>query len=98
MAKDKQPMQADGAGSKKGAPDGVRQPHAAGSDAAGESAGGAYPNPHQGKKPIESPGDFLGHGGQTEMDYYGPGQLGGKKADRKAKPGERVGQGGRSKS
>jgi hypothetical protein len=31
----------------------------------GESGGGAYPNPHKGKAPRD---DFLGHGGQTEID------------------------------
>ncbi len=36
----------------------------------GESGGGAYPSPHSGKKP--EGGGFLGHGGQTEIDYSGP--------------------------
>lgn len=36
-----------------------------GSTGAGESGGGPYPNPHTGKKPRN---DFLGHGGQTEID------------------------------
>lgn len=58
----------------------------------GESSGGAYPNPHSGKDPDNSPGDFMGHGGQTEQGYHGPGQLGGEKADKK--DGGRVGQGG----
>jgi hypothetical protein len=40
----------------------------------GESAGGAYPNPHSGKSP--SNGGFMGHGGQSEMPYHGTGQLG----------------------
>lgn len=40
----------------------------------GESQGGAYPNPHRGKKPGQ--GGFMGHGGQTEMPYHGKGQLG----------------------
>ncbi|WP_116090633.1 hypothetical protein [Sphingomonas crusticola] len=31
----------------------------------GESGGGAYPNPHTGKKPKDG---FMGHGGQTEID------------------------------
>jgi len=31
----------------------------------GESGGGPYPNPHKGKAPRN---DFLGHGGQTEID------------------------------
>ncbi len=37
----------------------------------GESAGGAYPNPHTGKKP--EGGGFMGHGGQTGIDYSGTG-------------------------
>ena len=40
----------------------------------GDSGGGAYPNPHSGKK--ESKDGFMGHGGQTEMPYHGTGQLG----------------------
>lgn len=39
-------------------------------DEGGESAGGSYPNPHTGKKPG---GGFMGHGGQTEIDYSGTG-------------------------
>jgi hypothetical protein len=40
----------------------------------GDSAGGAYSNPHSGKKPEN--GGFMGHGGQSEMAYHGKGQLG----------------------
>jgi hypothetical protein len=40
----------------------------------GDSQGGAYPNPHTGKKP--EGGGFMGHGGQSEMAYHGSGQLG----------------------
>ena len=40
----------------------------------GDSGGGAYPNPHTGKKPDND--GFMGHGGQTEMPYHGTGQLG----------------------
>ena len=57
---DKQPMQADGKGTT-GAPDGVSDP--AGQ---GESAGGAYPNPHSGK----TPAGF--DGGQSDKAYRGP--------------------------
>ncbi len=39
---------------------------------AGQSGGGAYPNPHTGKQG----GDF--HGGQSVMGYHGKGQLGSK--------------------
>ena len=41
----------------------------------GESQGGAYPNPHTGKKKPENDG-LMGHGGQSEMGYHGTGQLG----------------------
>lgn len=43
----------------------------------GESGGGAYDNPHQGKK--EGSGGFMGHGGQSEQAYHGTGQLGEEK-------------------
>ena len=36
----------------------------------GDSGGGAYPNPHTGKGGSESEG-YMGHGGQTHMDYEG---------------------------
>ena len=39
---------------------------------AGESQGGAYPNPHAGKKTPDGPDSFLGHGGQSDMAYEGP--------------------------
>jgi hypothetical protein len=45
----------------------------------GDSGGGAYPNPHSGKKP--KAGGFLGHGGQTEMAYHGKGRLGDQVTD-----------------
>jgi hypothetical protein len=76
---DKQPMQADGSGTRGAGgdrTDGVEasHPRAAG----GESGGGAYPNPHTGKadKDKDDPGAFLGTGGQSGVDYHGPGQLG----------------------
>ncbi|TVV72300.1 hypothetical protein [Sphingomonas solaris] len=69
---DKQPMQADGAGSK-GKPDATQAPK----PGSGESAGGAYANPHTGKGPKDGGFD----GGQSEKDYHGPGQLGEKVDD-----------------
>jgi hypothetical protein len=39
---------------------------------AGESQGGAYPNPHSGKDPRGGPDTFLGQGGQSEIAYPGP--------------------------
>lgn len=47
---------------------------ASGRTGGGESGGGAYPNPHaagEGKSQ-----GFLGHGGQSDIAYHGPGQLG----------------------
>ena len=46
---------------------------AGGSQGAGESGGGAYPSPYAGKTPKDG---SMGHGGQTEIGYHGPGQLG----------------------
>jgi hypothetical protein len=82
----KEPVQANGAGSRKGAQDDVTANEAQG----GESAGGAYPNPHTGKSDGDkSPGDFLGHGGQTEQAYHGSGQLGDQKVgDQKNAPSQ----------
>ena len=42
---------------------------------AGESGGGAYPNPHTGKEEGGMSG-FQGHGGASKMEYHGTGQLG----------------------
>jgi hypothetical protein len=64
---DKQPMQADGAGSKS--EDGPKIASRQGG--AGESGGGAYPNPHSGKPAKHGPGSFLGHGGQSDIAYTG---------------------------
>ncbi len=56
----KQPMQADGKGTSV-ASDGVTIPASE-----GESGGGAYPNPHTGKKPKGF------DGGQSDKAYRGP--------------------------
>lgn len=84
MADDKKPMPADGSGTRRTAPDehgeiaSRRDAQAAGGlPNAGESGGGAYPNPHTGKEGSDDgPGKLMGHGGQTEMAYHGHGQLG----------------------
>ena len=76
MADDKEPMQADGG-------DGVgielareKDPPSAGrpdmNENLGQSAGGAYPNPHTGKGAEEF------HGGQSVAGYFGDGRLGSK--------------------
>ena len=78
---DKVPMPAPGNPETKGAPDGVAD--APGSGGAGEvhgrtpggeSGGGGYDNPHEGKDGSNS--GFFGHGGQTDIDYHGSGQAG----------------------
>jgi hypothetical protein len=66
---DKQPMQADGAGTSRDAPTSDREPNVQD----GQSQGGAYPNPHTGKKG----GHF--EGGQSDKAYHGTGQLGDQK-------------------
>ncbi len=69
---DSQPMQAGGGDGRKGHDDGVQDAPA--KQGGGESGGGAYPNPQTGKTP-ENDG-FMGHGGQTDIDYSGPGGKG----------------------
>lgn len=48
-----------------------------GREGGGESGGGAYPNPHSGKKGKKD--GFMGSGGQTETPYHGHGRLGEEK-------------------
>jgi hypothetical protein len=49
-----------------------------GREGGGDSGGGAYPNPHSGKEGKGSGREgFMGHGGQTGMEYHGSGKLGG---------------------
>ena len=60
---DKKPVQADG-----GSAPPQSQSRSGGT---GESGGGAYPNPHTGKPGKNDPGSFMGHGGQSEIDYSG---------------------------
>lgn len=68
------PTPVAGGDGSKGAPDGVNSDPGA-RTAGGESAGGAYPNPHSGKedKREGGTGGFMGHGGQSHIDYSGPG-------------------------
>ena len=65
-------------GGNKGGPDGVSGApdggDVGGRSSGGESGGGGYGNPHTGKEP--SGNGFMGHGGQTEIDYHGGGQAG----------------------
>lgn len=86
------PMPANGQGGPKVRSDGVSDVGSDRRGGGGESGGGRYDNPHSGK---EEAGESTGfEGGQSSRDYYGPGQLGGEKAD----PDETgtVGQGGKA--
>lgn len=84
MADGKQPMQADGSGTRPAMPDENGQlasrrdgQSPGGLPNAGESGGGAYPNPHTGKGDNpDGPDKFGGHGGQTSIAYHGGKQLG----------------------
>ena len=60
MTDSKTPMQADGGGRKHST-----EEDATGREGAGDSGGGAYPNPHTNKQP--KGGGILSHGGQTEI-------------------------------
>ncbi|HEV2595997.1 MAG TPA: hypothetical protein VGU01_12420 [Sphingomicrobium sp.] len=77
MAGEKEPMDADGNGGVGRAIAGEKDPASAGrpdmEENLGQSGGGAYPNPHQGR----DKGAF--HGGQSDPAYFGDGQLGSKK-------------------
>lgn len=70
MTADKHPMQADGQGTKRPSADEAEVASRKGG--AGESGGGAYPNPWSGKPRKRKPfGSFLGHGGQSHINYEG---------------------------
>ena len=69
----KGPVTASGGGRDKGEADGVDDPRRG---SGGDSAGGAYQNPHEGKAGDSDTGGFLGHGGQTDIAYHGGGQAG----------------------
>lgn len=70
---DKQPNQAMPSDGRKGAPDGVSDA-ATNRSAGGESSGGGYANPHEGKEPKNQ--GFMGHGGQSDIAYHGTSQGG----------------------
>jgi hypothetical protein len=79
MADEKEPMQADGTQADEA--DNKNRPTAGrpGMDAnAGQSGGGAYPNPYnkEGGNPEEDEGF---HGGQSIQGYFGDSQLGDEK-------------------
>ncbi len=76
---EKEPMQASG--EKLADVDDGNPPSAARPDMEenrGQSGGGAYPNPHNDPEDAKPEDGFMGHGGQSDMRYYGDGQLGSK--------------------
>ncbi len=75
MGDDTIDIAAGGAGTEHVAPDakGEASPRPDGPSQAGESGGGAYPNPHSGKD-----GDGHQDGQSGAPGYYGGGQLGDK--------------------
>jgi hypothetical protein len=82
MADDKEPMQAsgiDGAGKEVA---NENDPPSAGrpdmEDTSGDSGGGAYPSPHNDPENAKPEDGFMGHGGQSDIRYFGGGQLGAK--------------------
>ena len=84
MSDEKQPMQSDGSGTEPRMIDENGElTSRRGEGQQGESAGGAYPNPHSEKKP----GNW--HGGQTEQAYHGTGQLGEQKTGEQPNSGSR---------
>src|SRR3546814_9201795 len=85
MSEQKEPVQADGKGTRKDAPDGVDQEEVSGRTGGGESGGGPYPNPHTGKDGDSNYGGNQDHGGQPDNDYYGPAEKPGRRKNRKAK-------------
>jgi hypothetical protein len=80
MADEKEPMQADGAGGPGKEIANDDDPPSAGrpdmEHNEGDSGGGPYPNPHNDPENAKPEDTFMGHGGQSDMRYYGEGQLG----------------------
>jgi hypothetical protein len=77
-ASGKVPMPASGQESPKLRSDGVSDAGTHGKSGGGDSAGGAYPNPHTGKEARGESGSF--DGGQSEQGYYGGDKLDGEEA------------------
>ena len=75
---DKARSQGEAGDLSRGDPD--RKADFNGSRGDGQDGGGAYPNPHTGKEGGGKDG-YMGHGGQSEMAYYGSGQLGAQSVD-----------------
>lgn len=80
MADEKEPMQADGAGGVGREVANDDDPPSAGrpdmEHDEGQSGGGAYPNPHNDPANADPENRFMGHGGESDIDYYGDGEPG----------------------
>ena len=62
-----------------GRPDGVNDLSMEADKTGGQSAGAPYP--HGDHKGSNDPTSIMGHGGQSEMNYHGPGHLGDRTVD-----------------
>jgi hypothetical protein len=75
MSDDKQKMQASGVGGAGAEVAKERDPASAGrpdmQDNAGQSGGGAYPNPHNDPDNADAENTVMGHGGQSDMGGMG---------------------------
>lgn len=80
MTDEKEPMQASGSGGVGAEIAEEETPPSAGrpdmGHNRGESGGGAYPSPHNDPENAKPEDRFMGHGGQSEMRYYGDGEPG----------------------
>lgn len=80
MSDDKQPMQAsgdDGTGAEladEGNKPSAGRPNMESN--AGQSGGGAYPNPHNDPDNADPQNTFMGHGGQSDLGGMGDGDEG----------------------
>ena len=75
MVDDKEPMQADGSDNDEVELAEGQQPPSSGrpdmNRNAGQSGGGAYPNPHNDPENADPQNTFLGHGGESDMGGMG---------------------------
>ena len=79
MSDQKQPMQAAGSDQIGEDAETANDPTAGRPDMqtnAGQSAGGAYPNPHNDPENADPQNTFMGHGGQSDLGGMGDGDEG----------------------
>src|SRR3546814_11765139 len=82
MSEQKEPVQADGKGTRKDAPDGVDQEEVSGRTGGVESGGGPYPIPKTARKGKGNKGANWGNGGKIDTAFTAPGGNPGTKKKR----------------